>query len=109
MKIIPVVSLEVDDCNSIKVTGRSRTTRGVYLKSQEYAESTPENPVWKHQKNDRYIFNTGSSDGWKIGKTDHLSNSKFYFSSGTSTFPYDSQKWTNKKGRHVEVKCRVII
>ena len=68
------------DCFSIEVTGgRSSTPRGLYFLTQEKIESAPQNPVWKHQNEDRYIFNTGSSEGWRLGKKDHLTDGKFYF------------------------------
>merc|ERR1719273_3108450 len=106
MEITPVESLEIDNCYSIEVTGGSSTTRGIYFKTEEYVESAPENPVWKHQENDRYIFNTGSSRGWRIGKKDHLATGKSYYSSKSDTLPYASQKFTKKDGRFVEVKCQ---
>ena len=82
--------LSGEDCYSIEVIGgRSKTTRGVYFRTEEYAASdAPENPVWKHQTNDRYIFNTGTSKGWRIGKYDHLYNRKSFYASNHTSLIY---------------------
>ena len=74
---------EINDCHSIEVSGSSNTTAGVYMRTDEFANDAPENPVWKHSKNDRYIFNTGTSIGWRIGRKDHLSNGKYYYKSNS--------------------------
>ena len=73
--------VEMNNYHSIEVTGKSRATAGIYLKTNESAEAAPNNPVWKHERRNRYIFNTGSSAGWRIGKKDHLSSGKFYYKS----------------------------
>ena len=71
-----------DECKSIEVTGgTSKITSGIYTKTLEYPKSLLEGPVWKHQKNNRYIFNTKSQNGWKIGVREHFNNGKFYYAS----------------------------
>jgi hypothetical protein len=95
-----------DDCYSIIVTGgRSRILQGEYIKTENYADSAPENPIYKKKTSNRYIFNTGSSKGWSIGKKDHLDSGRSYYSSGSNNLPYVSQNWKSSKGRVVEVKC----
>ena len=69
------------DCQSIEVSGGTRITNGIYNRTQEYVESSLEEPVWKRQKYDRYIFKTESLDGFRIGKEDNFNNGKFYYAS----------------------------
>jgi len=95
-----------DDCSSILVTGRSQSIAGEYLRTYDVAENAPKNPVWKHTNNDRYIFNTGSSVGWRIGKKAHLTSGKSYYKSRQYSLPWKSEKWTNSKGRKVFVECK---
>ena len=78
---LPSFPGETNICASIKVTGGSSTTAGVYLRSNEYAVDAPDNPVWKHSLVDRYIFNTGNSFGWRIGENADLSTGKYYYKS----------------------------
>ena len=64
------------------MSGRSSTTAGVYSRTNEVAIRAPDNPVWKHSKgNDRYIFNTGSSKGWRIGEKVDLSTGAHWYKS----------------------------
>ena len=62
--------------------GGSSTTDGIYSMTNDSADAAPNNRVWKHSEgNDRYIFNTGSSTGWRIGRNGHLSTSNYYYKS----------------------------
>ena len=67
-------------CPFIRVNGGYSTTSGVYTKG--YVVDERDNPVWKHSEgNDRYVFNTGSSTGWRIGRNVGLSTGSYYFKS----------------------------
>ena len=63
------------------MTGSQETSTGIYETTHEKAAEAPENPVWKHPNKDRYIFNTGSSNGWRIGYNGHLVSGKYYYKS----------------------------
>ena len=77
-----VTKMGADECNSIEVFGGiSKTTNGIYDKTQEYPKSLLEGPVWKHKNNNRYIFNANSTNGWRIGIREHFDNGKFYYTS----------------------------
>ena len=78
----------MDSCFSIKVIGDSKTSRGDYFMTNFTAKDAPENPVWVHSDNNRYIFNTGSSSGWRIGRKGHLSTGKSYYKGKTIFFNF---------------------
>ena len=44
--------------------------------SNESASAAPNNPVWKSSGN-RYIFNTGNSNGWRIGQESDLATGSY--------------------------------
>ena len=44
-------------------------------------KSGPNNPVWKLKDQDRYIFNTGSSKGLRIGDSSDLKTGANYYKS----------------------------
>ena len=73
------------DCGTIQVSEGSSTYKsehGMYYLSED--KSGPNNPVWKLKDQDRYIFNTGSSKGLRIGKSSALKTGSSY---------YHSKKW----------------
>ena len=68
------------DCGTIQVSEGSSTaksTHGIYYLSED--KSGPNNPVWKLKDQDRYIFNTGSSSGLKIGDASNLKTGSSYY------------------------------
>ena len=54
---------------------------GTYFFSTEKAAGAPKNKVWKHENNDRYIFNNDSFLGWRIGKKKQLQTGTYLFKS----------------------------
>ena len=49
-----------------------------------FAADFPNNPVWWLDGDEfRYIFNTGSKDGWRIGNEDGLKSGKYFYKSKT--------------------------
>ena len=46
---------------------------GIYLHTDK---KISDNPVWKIQLGDRFIFNTG--DGWRIGSKSGLTSGRYY-------------------------------
>ena len=73
-----------DDCEFVEATeGAQSWINGLYVKSDEIVPAAPNNSVWKHPyHNDRYIFNTGNTEGWKIGKKSHLSTTQDFIYKG---------------------------
>ena len=74
-----------DICEAIHVTGDNSTSNsegGLYLLSDERASDAPNNPVWKKFQtfgdDRRFIFNDGSSRGWRIGTKSFLSDGNYY-------------------------------
>ena len=66
-------------CEAIEVTGDlSNINVGLYLPANERTSAEPNNPVWKSSKEDRFIFNTGTNEGWRIGPKSSLSTGSFY-------------------------------
>ena len=60
-------------CEAIQVTGdASDSNVGLYILANERALAKPNNPVWKTPQGDRFIFNTGSREGWRIGSETSL-------------------------------------
>ena len=51
---------------------------GLYILANERTSAKPSNPVWKTPKGDRFIFNTGTSEGWRIGSKSSLTTGSFY-------------------------------
>ena len=76
-------------CGSIEVksgvfNGKQESV-GTYFLCDEIAVGAPKNPVWKLHGKDRYIFNNGSSNGWRIGDNESLTL-------GLGDFYYKSKK-----------------
>ena len=70
-----------DICEAIHVTGDNSTSnsyRGLYLRNDERASDAPNNPVWKNSGGDRFIFNTGTSLGWRIGQEKSLTTGGYF-------------------------------
>ena len=74
------------DCGMIQVSAGSDTRspydifHGLYSLSED--KSGPTNPVWKLKDKNYYIFNTGSSEGFRIGSEEHLKiGSSYYYKS----------------------------
>ena len=76
-------------CGSIEVKSGvfngNQESVGTYFLCDEIAVGAPKNPVWKLQGKDRYIFNNGSSNGWRIGDNESLTL-------GLGDFYYKSKK-----------------
>ena len=70
-----------NDCEFIEVTDGSYLTTGIYIKTDKRVSNAPNNSVWKHPDEDRYIFNTGSAKGWRIGEKSHLKTEEFDYKS----------------------------
>ena len=51
---------------------------GLYIPVNERTSAKPNNPVWKSSKEDRFIFNTGTKEGWRIGPRSSLTTGSFY-------------------------------
>ena len=54
---------------------------GTYELSDKRADAAPNNPVWKNPTEDQFIFNTGTSTGWRIGKEVSLKNGSYWYKS----------------------------
>ena len=66
------------DCEAIEVTADpSNNHVGIYLLTDK---KISDNPVWKIQLGDRFIFNTGrySTSGWRIGSKSSLTSGSYY-------------------------------
>ena len=71
-----------NDCEFIEVTQKG--TIFLFVKTDERAPAAPNNSVWKIPDKDVYFFNTGSDEGWRLGKKSHLKTSEFYFKGKSS-------------------------
>ena len=66
-------------CEAIQVTGdASDSNVGLYILANERTSAKPNNPVWKTPRGDRFIFNTGTKEGWRIGPKSSLNAGSFY-------------------------------
>ena len=69
-------------CEAIQVTGDtssdSNSEGGLYLPTDKRASDAPNNPVWRNSLGNRFIFNTLSTDGWKIGSEDGLTTGNYW-------------------------------
>ena len=71
-----------DDCGRIQVSAGSDSYEsfyGIYSLSED--KSGPNNPVWKQKDGSFYIFNTGDSKGFRIGKEEHIKDGESYYHS----------------------------
>ena len=46
--------------------------------ANERPSAKPNSPVWKTPQGDRFIFNTGSKEGWRIGSKTSLATGSSY-------------------------------
>lgn len=102
-----------DICRAIHVHGDNKTTNskagGLYHLSDERTSLAPNSPVWKNGDGSRYIFNTGLSDGWRIGQESGLATGGYKCKGGSQSLPIKSEVWSG--GYHcgpngtVQVKC----
>ena len=68
-----------DLCEAIQVTGdASNSEEGLYELSDERASAAPNSPVWKKSGGNRFIFNTGTSLGWRIGQELSLTTGGYF-------------------------------
>ena len=68
-------------CGAILVTGDTSTSEsegGLYVLSNERASAAPNNSVWKNSDGTRFIFNSGTSKGWRIGDKASLADGTHY-------------------------------
>ena len=68
-------------CDVFEVTNGTRSSTGIYFLSNERAPAAPDLHVWKLEGKDRYIYNTGTFVGWRIGRYSSLSTGKSYYKS----------------------------
>ena len=74
---------------------RRSITHGIYKRSEKHAAAAPYYPVWEHLEGKNiYIFNTGTSIGWRIGLFQSLSTGSYYYKSKIIFMPRPSA-WTN--------------
>ena len=77
-----IISFAGDECEFIEVTEGKSWINGLYVKSDEIVPAAPNNSVWKHPDDDKYVFNNGSAEGWRIGKKSHLSTTQDFYYKG---------------------------
>ena len=81
-------SFSGNNCEYIKVPGGHPTIKGLYVETDKTVPAAPNNSVWKRRDHkmidapDRYIFNTGSAEGWRIGNESHLSTTQDFYYKG---------------------------
>ena len=80
---ILIHSFSGNNCDYIKVFGNiHRSFEGLYVETDKIVPAAPNNSVWKHPDQDRYIFNTGNAEGWRIGNKSHLSTTQDFYYKG---------------------------
>ena len=69
-------------CETIQVTEdaspASNSEGGLYDLSDKRASAAPNSPVWKKSGGNRFIFNTGTSLGWRIGQELSLTTGGYF-------------------------------
>ena len=78
---ISILHLTEKACEVIEVTNGTSSSTGNYFLSHERAGAAPNLLVWKLEGRDRYIFNTGTDNGWRIGRYMFLSTGRSYYKS----------------------------
>ena len=68
-------------CGSMNVFGSSKQSAGTYKMTSGSPYTMYNRPVWKLNGKERYIFNTGSKEGWRIGSENGLETGTFFFKS----------------------------
>jgi len=87
-------------CDFIEVESGSLQTNGIYDYYDEF--------VWKKYEEDRFIFNKGDSNGWRIGtEGQSLYGTSYYFKSGKQNLPLPNteETWTSSNNGEVTVRC----
>merc|ERR1711971_1221777 len=93
-------------CEVIEVTNGTSSSTGNYFLSHERAAAAPNLHVWKLEGKDRYIFNTGTDNGWRIGRYMFLSTGRSYYKSSITKLPkLQAAEWKSSNGLSVQVKC----
>ena len=74
-----IISFAGDECEFIEVTeGKSWAgVNGLYVETDERVPAAPNSSVWKHHDKNKFIFNTGSTKGWRIGRKSYLNTERF--------------------------------
>jgi len=94
-------------CEVIEVTNGTSSSTGNYFLSHERAGAAPNLLVWKLEGRDRYIFNTGTDNGWRIGRYMFLSTGRSYYKSSITKLPkLQAAEWKSSNGLSVQVKCQ---
>ena len=69
-------------CEAILVTDdidlSETTDGGLYFPSDKRAPAAQNNPVWKRSRGNQFIFNTGTTDGWRVGPESGLTTGGHY-------------------------------
>jgi len=89
-----------ESCDLLEVEGGSSQTDGVYDHYDEF--------VWKKYEEDRFIFNKGDSNGWRIGtEGQSLYGTSYYFKSSKQNLPLPNteETWTSRNNGEVTVRC----
>ena len=74
-----VLFFTLEFCEAIQVTGdTSNSEGGLYELSNERASAAPNSQVWKKSGRNRFIFNTGTSLGWRIGQELSLTTGGYF-------------------------------
>ena len=76
-----------DDCEFIKVTDGEDWANELYVKTDERVPAAPNSSVWKHPYKNEYIFNTGSTKGWRIGEKSYFSTEEFDYKGENCILP----------------------
>ena len=63
------------NCGALLVTGDS-SEGGLYVLSNARASASLNRPVWKNYDGTRFIFNTGTATGWRIGSMEDLTTGR---------------------------------
>ena len=129
---ISILHLTEKACEVIEVTNGTSSSTGNYFLSHERAGAAPNLLVWKLEGRDRYIFNTGTDNGWRIGRYMFLSTGRSYYKSKfllkssvrltkiskivNDIYPFflgsitklpklQAAEWKSSNGLSVQVKC----
>merc|ERR1719464_1273451 len=99
-----------DDCEFIKVTNKKNWANGLYVKTDERVPAALNSSVWKHPDENEYIFNTGSTKGWRIGEKTYFNTEEFDYKGGLQDLPLVLEQWNSTENKYgtVQVKCTNI-
>ena len=68
-------------CRKINVTGSYRDWTGIYYPSEQKSKLLPDSPVYKKPGYDKFIFNTNSKEGWRLGNRGGLEAGGYHYKS----------------------------